>query len=138
MLEGQADQFVAHAREALSPRGVLSIAFYSRDGLDEGQLNRIFMAGPIEYKGKRTTVYDQWQGHRDGGERFVWAPLFMVGNYSEDWVRRAIPFRYWKVDEVRAKLKAAGFEVVAALDGSDAKTAASTASRRVELRARAK
>jgi SAM-dependent methyltransferase len=138
VLEGQADQFLAHAKESLGPKGLLSIAFYSRDGVDEGRLNRSFMSGPVQFKGKRTTIYDQWQGHPDGGDRFTWAPLFMVGNFSEDWIRRAVPFKFWRIDDVKAKVKGAGFEILGVLDASDGKTAASSTTRRVEIRARAK
>lgn len=137
-IEGQAEQFLETARKSLKPRGLLALAFLNREALDEGSLNRVFPSEDLTYNGKRTILYDQWQVHPDGGDRFVWAPLVMIGDYSIDWIRRAVPYRFFRLDEVKAALKAAGFEVVSAVDARDGTTAASKACRRIEVRARAK
>ena len=137
-VEGQAEQLLGAARKALKPRGLLSVAFFNREGLDEGALNKVYPSEAFDYKGKRTLLYDQWQAHPDGGDRFVWAPLVMVGDYAIDWIRRAVPYRFFRLDEVRAALKAAGFEPLAAVDAADGASAASKACRRIEVRARAK
>ncbi len=134
---GGAEQFLETARQRLKPGGLLSVAFLNRDGLDEGSLNKVFPSKSFEYGGKRTILYDSWQAHPDGGDRFVWAPLVMVGDHSIDWIRRAVPYRFFRMEEVKAALKAAGFELVAALDAADGATAASDTCRRIEIRARA-
>ncbi len=137
-VEGQAEQLLQAARKSLKARGLFAVAFFNRDGLDEETLNKVYPSEPLEYNGKRTILYDQWHGHPEGGERFVWAPLVMVGDYSIDWIRRAVPYRFFRLDEVKAALKAAGFEVLSALDAADGVSAASKACRRIEVRARAK
>ncbi len=137
-IEGQAEQFLETARKSLKAGGLLSVAFLNRDGLDEGSLNKVFPSEAFDYQGKRTILYDLWQAHPDGGNRFVWAPLVMLGDYSIDWIRRAVPYRFFRLDEVRAALKAAGFEVKGAVDAVDGITAASKTCRRIEVRARAK
>jgi len=136
--EGLAQQFLAAARGGLKPKGLLSIAFFNRDGLDEEMLNKTVLSKPMDFKGKRLLLYDLWQGHPDGGDRFRWAPLFAIGDHSIDWLRRSIPYKYWKAEEVKRMLKDAGFEVVGSLDANDGTTTASGATRRVEVRARAK
>ncbi len=136
--EGQAADMLASVRSRLKKGGLFSVAFFNRDALDEQRLNRVFPSDPVTYKGKRTIFYDQWQGHPDGGDRLIWAPLVMIGDYSIDWVRRSIPFKYWRIAEVKAALSQAGFEVLATLDASDGKTPAGPSTRRVEIRARAK
>jgi SAM-dependent methyltransferase len=138
VVEGQAQAMLAAARGALKPKGALAVAFYNRDALDENALNKVFPGAPTAFRGKRTILYDQWQGHPDGGDRFVWAPLVMVGDHSIDWIRRAIPFKFWRLDEVKAALKEARFEVVATVDAKDGKSPAQRSTRRVEVRARAK
>lgn len=137
-LEGQAEQMLSAARRSLKPRGALSLSFFNRDGLEEESLNKVFPSAPLLYKGKRTIVYDAWRGHPDGGDRFLWSPLVMVGDHSIDWVRRSVAYKLWRLDDVERALKDAGFEVVASLDAADGKAPAATSSRRVEVRARAK
>jgi len=136
--EGQAEQFLKAARASLKPKGILSIAFFNRQALDEESLNKTVLSKPMDYKGKTLLVYDLWQGHPDGGDRFRWAPLFAIGDHSIDWLRRSVPYKYWKVEEAKGLLKSAGFEVVGAFDGSDGTSQTSSGTRRVELRARAK
>jgi SAM-dependent methyltransferase len=136
--DGQAELFLAAARAGLKPKGLLSVSFFNRDALDEETLNKTAMSKPLPYKGKQLLVYDLWQAHPDGGDRFRWAPLFAIGDYSIDWLRRSIPYKFWKVDEIKRLVKQAGFEVVGAFDANDGTTPASSSSRRVELRARAK
>jgi len=138
VVEGQAHAMLAAAHGSLKPKGALTLAFYNREALDEGSLNRSFPGPSTQFNEMRTILYDQWQGHPDGGDRFVWAPLVMIGDHSIDWMRRSIPFKFWKLDDVKAALKDAKFEVVATLDAKDGKPASTKASRRIEVRARAK
>lgn len=137
-VEGQAEAFLQAARSVLKPGGALSIAFLNREGLDEETLSKVFPSTGIDFRGKRTIVYDMWQAHPDGGDRFVWAPLLMIGDHSIDWIRRAIPYKFWRPDEVKAAVKEAGFEILSALDANDGKSQAAKGTRRVEIRARAR
>ncbi len=138
VIDGQAHAMLSAARASLKPKGVFSLVFYNRDALDEQTLNKVYPGESVQFKEKRTILYDQWQGHPDGGDRFVWAPLLMIGDHSIDWMRRSIPFKFWHTDEVKAALKGAAFEVITAVDAKDGKTPASKSTRRVEIRARAK
>lgn len=136
--EGQAHALLAAARSSLKPKGVFTFVFYNREALDEGTLNKVFPGPDTPFRGERTILYDQWQGSPDGGDRFVWAPLLMIGDHSIDWMRRSIPFKFWKLDDVKAALKDAKFEVISTLDAKDGKPASVKTSRRIEVRARAK
>lgn len=135
---GQAEEFLAHARASLGKKGLLSVSFYNLSALDEESLNKVFLSEPIDYKDKPLLVYEQWRQHPEGDNRFVWSPLFAIGQAAIDWVRRTIPYRFWTLDEARALVKSAGFEILAALDADDGKSPAGKGARRVELRARAK
>ncbi len=136
--DGQAADMLSAVHARLKKGGLFSVAFFNRDALDEDRLNKVFPSDPLTYKGKRTIFYDQWHGHPDGGDRLVWSPLVMIGDASIDWVRRSIPFKYWRTAEVKAALLNAGFEIIGALDAADGKSPASTTTRRVEVRARAR
>ena len=136
-LEGQAEAFLEAAHAALKPKGLFSVVFFNREALDEEKLNKSFMEGPFNVEDGKLLIYDQWQGHPDGGDRFVWAPLFAVGDHGIDWVRRSIPYKFWRIDEVKAMLKAAGFEIESTVDAADGKSAPTKNSRRIEVRARA-
>jgi SAM-dependent methyltransferase len=137
-LAGQAEAFLESARAQLGKGGHLSFVFYNLDGVDEGELCKVFLRGPYRVGGEQLVIYDQWQHHPDGGDRFVWVPLFAPGDYSIHWARRSVPYRFWRANEVRQAVEDAGFQGVELLDADDPASREVARAKRVMVRARAR
>jgi hypothetical protein len=136
-LAGQAESFLESARAGLKAGGLLSFVFYNLDGLDEGALCKVFLRGPFAGGGEKLLIYDQWRPHPDGGDRFLWVPLFAPGEAALNWVRRSIPYRFWRGGDVRTAVEESGFEVVALVDADDPSSGDVAGAKRVMVRARA-
>jgi SAM-dependent methyltransferase len=137
-MAGQPESFLEAARAGLTKGGLLSFVFYNRDGVDEQELCKVFLRGPFTVGGEKMVVYDQWKPHSGGGDRFVWVPLFAPGDYSINWSRRSIPYRFWKAAEVRQAVEDAGFGDIEMVDADDPGSGDPASARRVLVRARAK
>lgn len=137
-LAGQAESFLEAARAALGPGGLLSFVFYNREGLDEASLCKVFLRGPFHVGGDALLIYDQWAPHPDGGDRFVWVPLFAPGDYGVNWVRRSIPYRFWRAEDVRQAVEGAGFEVTEIVDADHPASGDARTAKRAMVRARAR
>lgn len=137
-LAGQAESFLESARASLDAGGLFSFVFFNREATSEGDLGRVHMLGPFPVGAEKLLVYDQWRHHPDGRDQFIWAPLFAPGDYAIQWARRSIPYRYWKVDDVRKAMEEAGFTDIQFVNAEGPESGPVEGAIRVMARGRAK